>query len=161
MGLFGNKKDKNKSIHTFYINGIDLYNKNIPTTLSLDKNKQSLVIESKEPNYPTYIISFKQIIATNVLTENEILQEDKSVVSRAIVGGVLLGPLGTIIGGMSGVGNKTNKQIHYYLIINYKNKDGEIKIISFETAGFSNWRSFIKELKNYIPTDEQKEEIYL
>lgn len=165
MGLFGKKKDKkkNKSIHTFYISGIESYNKDNPTTLILDNWKESLIIESKESNYPTYVIDFNQIIVADVLTENEVLQENKSVVGRAAIGGVLLGPLGAIIGGMSGIGNKTYNQAHYYLVINYKSKTGEIKILSFETAGFSNWRAFIKELKGKILINKQssKEKINL
>lgn len=34
-------------------------------------------------------------------------KESKSIVGRAIVGGILLGPLGAVIGGASGVGDKT------------------------------------------------------
>jgi len=45
-----------------------------------------------------------------------IATENKSVIGRAIVGGLLLGPLGAVIGGLSGVGSNTLKD-HDKLII--------------------------------------------
>jgi hypothetical protein len=33
-------------------------------------------------------------------------QKDKSIIGRAIVGGLILGPVGAIIGGMTGIGQK-------------------------------------------------------
>lgn len=50
--------------------------------------------------------------------------KDKSVVGRAVAGGLLLGPLGAVIGGMSGIGTKSRKldQETDYLIINYWDK---------------------------------------
>lgn len=42
--------------------------------------------------------------------EYESITKDKSVIGRAIVGGLLLGPVGAIVGGMSGIGTKTSKK---------------------------------------------------
>lgn len=60
-----------------------------------------------------------QIISLSQTTQEELIQKKKSVVGRAIVGGILTGGIGAIIGGMSGLGSKTKKGIKYYLIINY------------------------------------------
>lgn len=55
------------------------------------------------------------------LTEKEDIQQDKSVIKRAVVGGLLAGPVGAVVGGMSGLGTKhTTEIIHKYrLCINY------------------------------------------
>jgi hypothetical protein len=48
-----------------------------------------------------------------------IASESKSVIGRALVGGLLLGPLGAVIGGMSGVSNNSFKD-HDKLIVLYE-----------------------------------------
>ncbi len=66
-----------------------------------------------------YIVGFKTIrtaipfeqISSIFLQNLDQIQEqkDKSVIGRAIIGGLLLGPLGAIVGGMSGIGSKEVK----------------------------------------------------
>lgn len=43
--------------------------------------------------------------------EYETIEKDKSVIGRAIVGGLLLGPVGAIVGGMSGIGTKKETKV--------------------------------------------------
>ena len=80
-----------------------------------------------------------------------------------LVGGVLLGPLGAIVGGMSGIGNKTKSNTHYFMVINYKSNTEETKVLSFEIVGASlHWSDFIKELRSKINSNEIVEkEVYL
>ena len=60
-----------------------------------------------------------QIISTEFADTSKLLSQDKSVIGRAVVGGLLMGPMAMIIGGMSGIGTK-NKMINSgYLVINY------------------------------------------
>lgn len=66
-----------------------------------------------------YYISDQQIINISTATEDQIMTESKSIIGRAIVGGLILGPLGAVIGGMSGVGSKQKLKGKYYLIINF------------------------------------------
>lgn len=72
---------------------------------------------------------------------NIITQKERSVLIRAGVGGVLLGPVGAVVGGLSGVPSKMgSKEVvseKYYLIIEYKSKSGdEIKAIFGQYGGF-------------------------
>ena len=59
-----------------------------------------------------------------ILEEIEQTQKNKSVIARAIVGGVLLGPIGAIVGGVSGVSPelKTNKKYFLEFTINESEK---------------------------------------
>lgn len=76
----------------------------------------------------TFDLALEQVKAAAALKTTDILTKDKSVIGRGIIGGVLLGPLGAIIGGMSGIGKKQLKGA--FLVINYlpKNSD-EIEVI--------------------------------
>lgn len=60
-----------------------------------------------------------QIISIDFADTSRLLREDKSVIGRAVVGGLLMGPMAAIIGGMSGIGQKTHLVNSGYLVVNY------------------------------------------
>ena len=66
-----------------------------------------------------FYISHDQIIDMKFVTHKQLATEKKSVIGRAVVGGVLLGPLAAVVGGMSGIGTKTKKLGDYLLVINF------------------------------------------
>ncbi len=57
-----------------------------------------------------HIIPFSEIKSAKLIKDTEITEKDKSVILRAVAGGILLGPLGAIIGGMSGLQKGKKKQ---------------------------------------------------
>lgn len=64
-------------------------------------------------------ISNQQIINVSSATQAKIISESKSVIGRAVVGGLLLGPVAAVIGGISGVGSKQKLVGNYYLVVNF------------------------------------------
>ncbi len=72
-----------------------------------------------EGGFEFYRIHNSQIISLEKTTESELIKMDKSVIGRAVVGGLILGPLGAIIGGISGIGTKEKISEKNYLIINF------------------------------------------
>lgn len=66
-----------------------------------------------------YPIHNAQIISLRKTTQEELTKMDKSVIGRAVVGGLILGPLGAIIGGMSGIGSKEKFINKQYFVINF------------------------------------------
>ncbi len=80
-----------------------------------------------------YDIKMEQIRAAEVKNEQELVQKNKSVVGRALVGNLIVPGLGAIVGGMSGVGTKTKKgKMNTYLILNFLNSKGELDAVTFQ-----------------------------
>jgi hypothetical protein len=80
-------------------------------------------------------IAFFDIASIDINREIEEHHKDKSVIGRAIAGGIILGPIGAIVGGMSGVSPTVHKKENLYLVINLKNSNS---IIFRQPAMFSN-----------------------
>lgn len=164
--LFKRKnKSGNKAINLSFVDGVESYSKGTAIELSLDDKEECLVMKARVfKDKPIVKLNYEQIVEAEVITEKEIIESGKSTVGRALVGGVLLGSLGAIVGGMSGIGNKTKSSKHYFLVVNYKSSNSEeAKALSFEIVGASlHWDSFVKELKTKIKVENTIEkEIYL
>lgn len=87
-------------------------------------------IESGESKFQ---IPLSNLRAAEVKTEQELLEKNKSVVGRALIGTLLVPGLGTIVGGMSGIGNKKKKgNTNTYFILNYTNSHGELAAVTFK-----------------------------
>ncbi len=66
-----------------------------------------------------FYISHEQLIDMKFVTHKQLTSENKSVIGRAVLGGVLLGPVAAVVGGLSGIGTKTKKIGNYLLVINF------------------------------------------
>lgn len=64
-------------------------------------------------------IHHNQIVDIKCIPYQQFEHQNKSVIGRAVVGGLLLGPLGAIVGGMSGIGTKLKTLGKYALVINF------------------------------------------
>lgn len=161
MSIFG-KKNKNgdRSVNLSYVDGVESYDKGTAIALSIDNTNECVTMSARVYKRP----KFEQITGIDVVSEKEIVEKSKNTVGRAMIGGMLLGHLGAIIGGMSGIGSKKSSETTFYMIINYRSQSGEIKVLSFKIVGASlHWSSFVDELKNKIKITpiEIEKEIYL
>lgn len=127
MGLFGgNKKEKTK----MFFNSIKGLNINENERIELIKSDDSLIINKALSTVNLETIKYKDIISINRYNEQEIVQKDKSVIGRAIVGGVLTGGIGAVVGGMSGVGSKSKKgKMRFFVNIDYFKNNTKMNII--------------------------------
>lgn len=66
-----------------------------------------------------FYIAHEQLIDMKFITHKQLMSEKKSVIGRAVVGGVLLGPLAAVVGGLSGIGTKTKSIGNYLLVITF------------------------------------------
>jgi hypothetical protein len=80
----------------------------------------------------TFKIPLKNILDTILTTEDELLEKSKSVIGRGVAGGLLFGPAGLLLGGLSGIGKKRTSKKTYLYIVSYVSADDEqIKNITF------------------------------
>lgn len=77
-------------------------------------------------------LNYDQITDVFYGLETEVIEKNKSVIGRAVAGGLLFGGVGAVVGGISGTGTKTKKECHFYFIISYNSSTGEDKFIQFE-----------------------------
>lgn len=104
---------------------------------------------------PIIGISLKDISNAAIISDKEIIEKDKSVIGRGIVGNVLFGGAGLILGGLSGLQKKQVVQNVDYLIINYKD-NGEDKVINvYANEGVID-NGFMKGLNYAIDISKQE-----
>ena len=83
-----------------------------------EKHELSVILDWDDINYIEYAYDDAE----------KAIYKNKSVVGRAIVGGVLTGGIGTIVGGMSGVGQKKMNSFHELealYSVNFNDNNGE------------------------------------
>jgi hypothetical protein len=109
-----------------YIDGLGIA-QNTPCELYLFDDR--ILIDTKQQKFE---IKLNKIRAAVVKSERELIEKGKSVVGRALIGTVLVPGLGTIVGGMSGIGTKKKKgALNHFLILNYTDSQGELAAVTF------------------------------
>ena len=87
-------------------------------------------------------------------TEKELVTKERSPIGRAIVGGALLGPVGALVGGMSGLKDGRKPVYTTLLTIGYIGQDGEQKVLMFEDTRRHHGRKFANELRARLPKSD-------
>lgn len=122
------------------------------------QNNQLLICNLASKN--SAIIKYTKILACGVFDnkqiERNIVTKNGNVIGRGVLGGFFLGPVGAVLGGMSGLNNKTSTMVNeehtYYFIINYKsNSTDQIGTIIFSSPFKRNDLNYLSNLiKNKI-----------
>lgn len=118
------------------VDGLPNMGQGMVVTLGLEQNE--MIIKSQVAD-TTATLPYTQIKNVGHFSETEIREKSKSVAGRAVIGGLLLGNIGAIVGGMTGIGTKAQTVQHDYLIINYTSKEQEEKILSFSINQNITW----------------------
>lgn len=140
MPIFGSKdKDGNRSVNLMMVDGIPSFSKGVvdKPAVNVTMLDDRIVIKARIGRYAPVELRYTQIVNAAAVTEKEIIEKEKSVIGRGIVGGLLFGRLGAQVGAMSGIkGTKKKVESHRYVVINYTPSDGgDVKVISFEIVG--------------------------
>lgn len=153
--IFGkHDKNDNLAVNLSLVDGVPNWLGGSSIRLVQDDENERVSIESRiSKKYPPAYLKYDQITAAEEITEQEVSEKSKSVIGRAAVGGLVLGPLGAVIGGLSGTGNKSKTEYKRYFVLNYLSaENSEPKAISFEIVGATlHLEEFLKSLKGKLP----------
>lgn len=119
-----------------HVEGLRFFDNNSDIKIRMPGDK--LVMFSGSQNHE---ISYSDIEHAAILEEITKDLKDKSVIARALVGGLLLGGVGAVVGGLTAVNPTYKKDKKYYLQI--KTKAGEDIILTGKT-------NVLKSLKEII-----------
>lgn len=147
------------------VDGLQLKDEN--AFIELKNDYEFLILEEKKLKFlsfetvNTFRIPIANIIDAAVTTVTELVEKDKSVVGRGVVGGLIFGPAGLVLGGLSGVGKKTKKKVDIVYIVSYLSKENEIKNITFSLPGdtFGAVKKFAKNFKKILDETKRSEEV--
>lgn len=161
MGIFSLKsKTGDAAINLPHHSGVPWFTDNWAAELILHDDERRLeirpIIKTKTLVDSVYL-PYDKIVGVIQTSEKEIVEKSKSVLGRAVLGGVLLGPLGAVVGSVSGTGKKVKTTTSLFVVINYKPSlnDDEIKVISFHNNNFLVADKFVKLLKERSPAITQ------
>lgn len=117
------------------IDGLPLRNPDADIELTFDDNFL-LIAETRPQGFKMvtdnlFKIPLENVIDTLLTTEKEIIEKNKSVIGRGVVGGLVFGPAGLLLGGLSGIGKKNKVEKSKVYIVSYIGSDEVIKNITF------------------------------
>lgn len=150
MAVFGNKTKDGKTVANFATASVPGINPGWAVEAILCNSE--ILIRPRVAKEPEVVLPYTHILSCAVGTKEQIIEKDKSLYGRAIVGGLIFGPAGAVVGGLDGA--LTKKQVkskHTYVSIEYGSFE-EPKAVVLEvvgaTLGLSKW---IKELEQHAP----------
>jgi hypothetical protein len=137
-----------------YLGGIPEYDNKLATkkrseyllNLEVRPNGLEITIGINFTNYRVALFQ-DQIDFFVIEPQKQIVEKkSKSIVGRALLGGVLLGPVGAIVGGMTGIGNKDVKitQVDNILTIKLTNSDTYLTF-SVDNKHFKDTENYLKK----------------
>ena len=92
-------------------------------------------------------LNYSQITDVFYGVQTDIIKKNKSVIGRAIGGGLLFGGVGAVVGAVSGTGTKETKERNIYFIISYTSQNGEDKFLQFKDTRLYKGDKVAKKLK--------------
>lgn len=107
------------------------------------------------------ILDYSQITDVFYGCKTDLKEVNKSVIGRALAGGLLFGGLGAVVGSVSGIGTKTKKEKNMYLIIGYESSQGDAQFIQFEDTRMYKGKKLADMLRNHTQIGSSNTNIQL
>lgn len=155
MGFFKSTKGSIISDYFKALQDIGAIRTNDMTDVALYEDHLELkTMLTKQP----ITLQYEQITDVFYGRETEIIEKDKSVIGRAVVGGLLFGGVGAIVGGVSGTGKKDKKVSRFLFVISYKASSGEDAFLQFEDTRLYKGAKLAKQLKELCGLEDKAPE---
>lgn len=106
-------------------------------------------------------LKYSQITDVYYGLQTEITEKSKSVIGRAVAGGLLFGGVGAVVGAVSGTGSKDVKTKKFMFIISYTSSSGDDAFISFEDTRMYKGVKVANKLKELAKIGEVEPGEYL
>lgn len=154
-------KQGRRSINLMHISGMPApWYRGAAAILTIDEESGCLIIRQRAYDCPSVSLSFGRIFNVDLFSEKETVKKEKSVVKRGITGALIAGPVGAIVGGMSGIGTKTEFHTRRGIAIDIETKNGDRSLI-FEIIGATyDPQGFAAELSSLANMrDDQAKEV--
>ena len=103
------------------------------------------------------ILNYDQITDVFYGMRTELVQKSKSVIGRAMLGGLAFGNVGAMVGAISGSGTKNKKTMHFYFIISYCSADNQDAFLQFEDTRLYKGQKLSKKLRELSNIPKVKE----
>lgn len=145
MGFFSSKKGSIISEYFKILEDVAQYKANNMVNVVLYDDH--LEISVPIPKILPITLSYSQITDVYYGVEMQIVEKNKSVIGRAAAGGLVFGPIGAVVGAVSGTGKKEEKESHYLFIVSYTSSSGEDAFLRFEDTRFLKGRKLSNKLK--------------
>ena len=137
MGLFGADTSMyDLAVRFSFAGGTSMFGTGELVTVASDaKNKRLAIFDTRTGEKIVYL-AYSQLCGVHRTNEVTTVQKGKSVLGRGAIGGMVFGPAGAIVGGLSGTGKKQKKSVSTYLVISYHptGRDNETQELLFETT---------------------------
>lgn len=98
-------------------------------------------------------LKYGQITDVFYGVEKEIVEKNKSVIGRAVTGGLLFGGVGAVVGAVSGTGKKEKTVRKFMFIISYKSSNGSDAFITLEDTRMYKGAKLAQQLKGLCKID--------
>lgn len=135
------------SIETIFKDGGQVLSPNCYCLLGIKNNEIQMKTSISQP--PIAVLKLSQVTNIGVFTETEIIEKSRNVIGRGVAGAFLFGPVGAIVGGLSGTKNKKRRSAKLFIVINYiPNGEPQPMAMTFEGASpFNKTTLFIDTVK--------------
>lgn len=112
------------------------------------------ILKRKVEVLNTFKIKHEKIISFDIIDKTNIETKKKSVLARGLAGDILFGPVGALLGGLSGSKTDIKQKNEYFLNLGYYGKDKkDIKTIIFRMRTTDKFaREFIQRYNNNFLT---------